>query len=226
MTDWDRIYRAVDAINERLLTAETEEDLQAVGLLCREALISLAQAVYDADAHPSIDKVKPSPTDAKRMLEDYIAAVLPGSGSEEARRFANATVALANALQHRRSAKKADGEMAAAAVGSVVRVVEIISGQAPYSREPWQGVDFQGRYFAWSGPGLHALEDRSSVPPPSGLLEEINAAGMITHFCMRDRLYHHVAQGGLQIFETDRRKWRRELNTGDGRQVLIVKAGS
>ena len=39
-------------MNERLLTAETEEDFQAVGLLGREALISLTQAVYEPSKHP------------------------------------------------------------------------------------------------------------------------------------------------------------------------------
>jgi hypothetical protein len=34
-------------MNDRLVTAEGEEDFQAVGLLAREALISLAQVVYD-----------------------------------------------------------------------------------------------------------------------------------------------------------------------------------
>ncbi|MCE5251982.1 hypothetical protein LLG96_17395 [bacterium] len=224
MKDWDYIHRAVDAINDRLLTADTEEDLQAVGLCCREALISLAQAVYDADTHPQTDSVTPSATDAKRMFDAYIAAVLPGSGNEEARKFARDAVALADALQHRRTAVRADGELAAAAVESVVRVVEIISGQEPHSREPWQGVELQERYFAWSGPGLHALEDWPPVPTPSGLPDAIRAAGMVPSFCMRDRLYHHLAQGCLQLYETDRRKWRRELNTGDIKQVLLVKA--
>jgi hypothetical protein len=31
-----------------------EEQFQAVGLLCRETLISLAQAVYDAQLHPTL----------------------------------------------------------------------------------------------------------------------------------------------------------------------------
>ena len=41
---------------------------------------------------------------------------------------------------------------------------------------------------------------------------------------MGDHLNHHVAKGWHQLFETDRRTWRRELlYMGDGRQILLVK---
>jgi hypothetical protein len=65
-------------MRQRLESAAAEEQFQAVGLLCREALISLAQAVYDPDVHQTLDKVKASDTDAKRMLEAYIAVALGG----------------------------------------------------------------------------------------------------------------------------------------------------
>ena len=60
-----------------------EEDYQVVGLVCREILISLAQAVYDPAVHTSLDGVVPSPTDANRMLEAYVAAVFPGESYKE-----------------------------------------------------------------------------------------------------------------------------------------------
>jgi hypothetical protein len=59
-------------VRKRLETATTEEQFQAVGLLCRETLVSLAQAVYDAQLHPNLDGVTPSDADAKRMLEAYM----------------------------------------------------------------------------------------------------------------------------------------------------------
>jgi hypothetical protein len=49
-----------------------EEDFQAIALLCREAIISLAQAVYKPKEQGSSEGVRPSETDAKRMLDDYI----------------------------------------------------------------------------------------------------------------------------------------------------------
>lgn len=96
----------MNSMNHRFLSAETEEDFQAVGLLGREALISLAQAVCDPDAHPPLDGVVPSETDAKRMLEAFVAVALPGSGNEEGRRLVKSAVSLADSLQHRRSGEQ------------------------------------------------------------------------------------------------------------------------
>ena len=78
-----------------LATARAEEQFQAIGLLCREALISLAQAVYDPVRHPSIDGIASSDTDARRMLGAYIAEELVSGPNEEARAHARAALRLA-----------------------------------------------------------------------------------------------------------------------------------
>jgi hypothetical protein len=46
-----------------------------------EALISVAQAVYVAERHPTLDGVAASNTDAKRMLEALIAVEFAGGVS-------------------------------------------------------------------------------------------------------------------------------------------------
>ena len=53
-TGWAKVDRTVGEIRRRLAEADTEEKFQAVGLLCREALISLAEAVYVPSKHPSL----------------------------------------------------------------------------------------------------------------------------------------------------------------------------
>jgi hypothetical protein len=68
-TGWDRVDRTVTEARKRLESATTEEQFQAVALLCREILISLARAVFDPQRHPTLDGVHASDTDAKRMLE-------------------------------------------------------------------------------------------------------------------------------------------------------------
>ena len=73
-TGWQKVDRTVGELRRRLAQAQTEEQFQAVGLLCREALISLGQAVYDPDHHPSPEGVDPSSTDAKRMLSAYLGS--------------------------------------------------------------------------------------------------------------------------------------------------------
>lgn len=84
---WDRIERSVGEIRLRLREAENEEQFQAIGLLCRETIISLAQEVYNEEKHPTVDRVTPSDTDAKRMLEAFISYELTGRSNESLRRY-------------------------------------------------------------------------------------------------------------------------------------------
>lgn len=128
-TGWVRVDRSVDKIVKALETARNEEDFQAVALLCREAIISLAQAVYDPEQHLSLDGVTPSSTDAKRMLESYIAESLKGSSHDYQRKFAKAAFDLAVNLQHRRTAVFRDAALCTEATRSLINVVAVISGQ-------------------------------------------------------------------------------------------------
>ena len=128
-TGWPRVDRGIDEIRLRLGQAETEEQCQAVGLLCREVMISLAQLVYDSERHPNTDGVNPSETDAKRMLDNYFAGELPGGANEGVRRHAKAALALANDLQHNRTANRREAALCAEATASVVQIVAIVSGR-------------------------------------------------------------------------------------------------
>jgi len=126
---WERVGRALSGAGHALRTAKFEEDFQSVGLLCREALISLAQAVFDPKRHTSPDGVKPSDTDAGRMLEGYFSSALRGESNEAARRHARAALALAVELQHQRTADSRDGALCIEATTSVVNLVTLIEGK-------------------------------------------------------------------------------------------------
>jgi hypothetical protein len=128
-TGWAKVDRGIDSIGEQLEKAGPEEEFQAVGLLCREVLISLAQAVYDPSEHPTTDGVAPSETDARRMLEAYINARFSGQSNESARRYAKAALSLANDLQHSRTAAFRDSALCAEATRSVVNIIAIVSGR-------------------------------------------------------------------------------------------------
>lgn len=128
-TGWSRVDRGVYEIRRRLEQAEVEEHFQAVGLLCREVLISVAQVVYDSQRHSTEDGTQPSETDAKRMLDAYIATELSGYPNEGARRHAKAALSLANDLQHHRTATYRQAALCAEATTSVVNLVAIISGR-------------------------------------------------------------------------------------------------
>ena len=63
-TGWPRVDRQTGELRLRLREASTEEQFQSVGHLCREALISVAQAAYDRRLYPPLDGTEPSSTDA------------------------------------------------------------------------------------------------------------------------------------------------------------------
>lgn len=128
-TGWGRVDRTVDRIRENLETASDEEEFQTVDLLCRESLISVAQAVYDPSIHGSLNEINPSDTDANRMIESYIATELSGSSNEETRSHAKAALRLANTLVHKRTAAFLDAALCAEATISVVNLIAIISGR-------------------------------------------------------------------------------------------------
>ncbi|WP_040727827.1 hypothetical protein [Thiomicrorhabdus sp. Kp2] len=128
-TGWNRVDRSMGEIKLRLAQATTEEQYQGIGLLARETLISLAQAVYDPDLHQPTDGIVPSKTDAKRMLDSYISSVLPAKSNENVRRHAKASLDLANDLTHRRTADFRLAALCAESINAVVNILSIISGR-------------------------------------------------------------------------------------------------
>ena len=128
-TGWQRVDRCVGELRDRLASSSTEEQYQAVGLLGREALISLAQAVYVADRHPSLDGTQPSQTDGKRMLEAFIGVEMTGGANEEHDALPISALEFAVALQHRRTASFRDAAMCAEATTAVVNLVAIVAGR-------------------------------------------------------------------------------------------------
>ena len=124
---WEKVYRSLGEAKDRLDKASTEEQFQAVGVICRETLISLAQIVYNPN-ESSLEGVIPSKTDAKKMLDAYLSDKLVGDSNEAARRQAKATLDLANALQHRRTAGYQDAAHCVEATHSVVNTVALLAG--------------------------------------------------------------------------------------------------
>ena len=109
--------------------ADSEEQCQAVGLLCREVLISVGQAVFDPNKHKSLDGIIPSSTDAGRLLDSIFETELHGGPNEEARAHAKASLRLALALQHKRTADYQTAALCAEATVSVVNLLAVISGR-------------------------------------------------------------------------------------------------
>lgn len=127
-TGWDRVDRTVYEMKQRLSVASTEEQFQAIGMLGREALITIAQQVFDKETHKTDDGVVPSDTDAKRMLDAFLSFALQGAANARQRKFAKASVDLANQLTHDRMAVRRDAQICFTAVSAVASIVRIISG--------------------------------------------------------------------------------------------------
>lgn len=126
LTGWERIDRTTKEIKMRLKQASNEEQFQTVGLLCRETIISIAQAIFNEDKHPTLDGVKASKTDAKRMLDAYVAVELTGGANENLRKYARASNDLANELTHKRTANAKDASLCASATISLVNLIGIL----------------------------------------------------------------------------------------------------
>lgn len=128
-TGWEKVDRQIQEARLRLDTAKNEEQFQAIGLISREALITLAEIVHDPMRHPSVDGISPSKTDAARRLEAFFEAELKGGANEEARSHAKAALKFAAALQHKRTADFRTAALCAEATASVVNIVAIVFGR-------------------------------------------------------------------------------------------------
>ena len=126
--EWDRINRVVIKIKRDSAVAKNAEDYQQIGLLCRELIISLAQAVYNPALHGEKDDngVVIGKTDAMRMVGNYINVKLAGSSNEELRSYAKTTNKLANLFTHKRDATRKDMLMTVAATIALINFVVIL----------------------------------------------------------------------------------------------------
>jgi len=130
ITGWNRIDRSILEMRKRIKDAVNEEQFQAVGLLARETIISLAQQVFDKDRHKTIDKIKPSETDANRMLEAYINTELRGGANEVLRRYTKSELSLANYVTHKRTASIDDASICLIAVISLVNIIKVVDNES------------------------------------------------------------------------------------------------
>lgn len=128
LSDWDRINRTVIKIKQNSLAAKNEEDFQQVGLLCRDVIISLAQAVYNPEIHGATDEedTQIGKDDAVRMIGNYINVCLKGPSNGELRAYAKTTNKLANNLTHRRNATKKDMMLCVSATIALINFIGIL----------------------------------------------------------------------------------------------------
>lgn len=96
--------------------------------------------------------------------------------------------------------------------------VPVITGE---DEAAWEGVQVGNVFYAWAG-SLLALEDKAPVPPPAGLLKEIETRGLKPRWANKNRMSHHAERGFAQVFATDRKTWRRPV-IDQNRPLMVCK---
>lgn len=114
MTGWPAVDAQVAQLRIRLASAATPEDHQAVGLLCRDLMISLAQAAYDGGI---LGDVGSSAVDQLYAVVDHHAG---GHENEKLRRLLKTTIDFANVVQHRRGVSRREAGLVAEATVAAV----------------------------------------------------------------------------------------------------------
>lgn len=114
---WPAVDAQVAQLGIRLASAATPEDHQAVGLLCRDIMISLAQAAHDVD---NLGYVGSSAVDQLYAVVDDLAA---GQENEKLRRLLKTTIDFANVVQHRRGVSPGEAGLIAEATVAAVNLV-------------------------------------------------------------------------------------------------------
>jgi hypothetical protein len=115
---WDQVESQVRLLGVRLSNCNASEDAQAIGLLCRDIMISLAQATYDPEFHDQVEGE--SAVNQLKAVIDYCA---PGKSSRVLRKLTKATLDYANTVQHRRDGNVAEAGIVAEATVASVRLV-------------------------------------------------------------------------------------------------------
>ena len=134
-TGWKLVDRQMDSLRQQLTAASTEDEFQQVGLLCRETLISLAQAVFDPQRHPPLygDLKDISNADVKRMMERYVEAECGGPSNQKLRKCIKSTYDLANVVQHGRNSTHREAALCVQATFNIVGLIEVISGKRAHA---------------------------------------------------------------------------------------------
>jgi hypothetical protein len=133
VTGWAAVDGQVAQLRRRLATGTTSEDVQAVGLLCRDIMVTLADACHDPAVHGDVGA---SAVDRLNAVVDHIAS---GGENERLRKLLKATLDYANVVQHRRQGRSVEAGLVAEATVAAVNLMRRLTrafGESKPSGEP------------------------------------------------------------------------------------------
>jgi hypothetical protein len=118
---WRRFVRATEVMAD----AEEAEDFQAVGMRCREALISLGSEHQDAE-WVRVPAERPKASDAKQWLRIYADSLTTGTPRDYLRSLAQRTWEVANWLTHYTKATEWDAELVLDATAQLLNTFALL----------------------------------------------------------------------------------------------------
>jgi hypothetical protein len=152
-TGWERVDDQIVQLRQRYLVALTVEDFQAIGLLCRDVFVSLAEAIFEPDRHSRAGEEPPT------ALRDQLFAVIeheaPGAANRELRALLKASIDYANKVQHDRAATRDQARVVAEATIAAINVIRAVTVVE-------QGTDLAAMREAWTQTVLPAVAQRSA----------------------------------------------------------------
>lgn len=125
LAGWELVESQIGRLRTRLAACDGPEDSQAVGLLCRDILVSLADAAYDPANHG------PAGNSAVDRLNVVIDAAGAGSTNAGLRKLLKATVDFTNKVQHQRTATPRKAGICAEATVAAVHLVRRLTRDDP-----------------------------------------------------------------------------------------------
>ena len=117
VTGWAAVDGQVAQLRRRLAAGRTSEDVQAVGLLCRDIMVTLADACHDPAVHGHVGA---SAVDRLNAVVNHIA---PREENERLRKLLKATIDYANVVQHRRQGTLIEAGLVAEATVAAVNLM-------------------------------------------------------------------------------------------------------
>jgi len=97
---WQEVDTEIGELRRHFRTANTPQDHRAVGNDCVHITEALSRKVYNHASHGPEGEAEPAVQQTKTRLTRYVEARLPGSENAELRKFARASIELAQAVKH------------------------------------------------------------------------------------------------------------------------------
>lgn len=130
---WPEIDTEIGELRRHFRTARTPQDYRAVGNDCVHVTEALSRKVYDHERHTPDGESEPPVAQTKARLDRYITVRLSGSENAQLRKFARATIELAQAVKHSGTPTRTEAGILADAVIVLANMLRRLDEERPSS---------------------------------------------------------------------------------------------